>query len=100
MRTTTQRVRWRLVALILLGLVAPASAQQLRILSPSVQPGTEEPEFFTRARQLEEQQRWGEALAVYEEALRDHPKDGALGERHDLAKIHYDLGRRYSDSSF
>jgi carboxyl-terminal processing protease len=53
-----------------------------------------------RARQFESQQRWGEALTVYEEALREHRGDATLTGRHDLAKIHYDLARRYADASF
>ena len=56
--------------------------------------------FLRRAQQLEGEQRWGEALTVYEEALREHPDEPTIGDRHNLAKIHYDLGRRYSDSSF
>jgi carboxyl-terminal processing protease len=50
--------------------------------------------------QLEAQRRWGEALTVYEEALREHPGVPDLEQRFQTAKIHYDLGRRYSDGSF
>ncbi len=37
---------------------------------------------------------------LYEEALRESPADRDLLTRHELAKIHYDLGRRYHDASF
>jgi carboxyl-terminal processing protease len=53
-----------------------------------------------RGQQLEAQRRWGEALTVYEEALREHPGVPDLEQRFQTAKIHYDLGRRYSDNSF
>ncbi len=49
---------------------------------------------------LESEHRWGEALTLYEDALHEHPEDHDLAGRHDLAKIHYDLGRRYGDSGF
>ncbi len=56
--------------------------------------------FLQQATQLEGEQRWGEALSIYEKALREHPEDPTLDRRRALAKIHYDLGRRYGDSSF
>jgi carboxyl-terminal processing protease len=112
MRKITQPGRWILLALWLLGLVAPASAQ-VRIVAPSTQrvaaPSTQRvvapPAFdvdgvLRRATELEAQRRWGEALTVYEEALRDYPDQRTLGARHSVAKIHYDLGRRYNDASF
>jgi carboxyl-terminal processing protease len=49
---------------------------------------------------LESQRRWGEALALYEDEIRKNPNVTQLFERIDLAKIHYDLGRRYADGSF
>src|SRR5271166_5039976 len=45
---------------------------------------------------LESQRRWGEALALYEDEIRKNPNVTQLGDRIDLAKIHYDLGRRYA----
>ena len=50
--------------------------------------------------QFESQRQWGEALAHYEDALREFPSNPSLQERYATAKIHYDLGRRYSDVSF
>jgi carboxyl-terminal processing protease len=49
---------------------------------------------------LEHERRWGEALAHYEEGLRQHPGDLRLEERFATSKLHYDLARRYSDQSF
>ena len=42
----------------------------------------------------------GEALALYEEASRKDPPTPGIDDRLDLARIHYDLGRRCADSSF
>ena len=50
--------------------------------------------------ELESSSRWGEALSHYEEALREHRGNDTLRERHDLAKLHYSLDRRYHDRSF
>lgn len=43
---------------------------------------------------------WGEALTLYQRALKDDPKNQALVTRRAVARIHYDLERRYSDTSF
>ncbi|HEY1784626.1 MAG TPA: S41 family peptidase [Pirellulales bacterium] len=53
-----------------------------------------------RGQKLENEHRWGEAVTLYEEALRENPADHSLATRHELAKIHYDIGRRYHDTSF
>lgn len=93
--------RWFLLALLLvLGLALPAAAQtQVRIV-PAQQSVAEIDGVLQRAEKAENEQRWGEALSIYEEALREFPDHSGLGNRHNLAKIHYDLSRRYSDSSF
>jgi carboxyl-terminal processing protease len=103
-----RRLFWRGSWLLVLGLAFGSSSAhaQLRFLPPGGQPAAEEsaPEsldgLLVRAQKLEAEHRWGEALALYEDALRDHPGEPGLGQRHELAKIHYDLGRRYSDSSY
>ncbi len=100
MRKITQPGRWTLWALWLVWLAVPASAQ-VRILPPQAEAVVGDVQgVLSRAGELEAQRRWGEALTVYEEALRDHPEQPALSSRHDVAKIHYDLGRRYNDASF
>ncbi|HEX4132728.1 MAG TPA: S41 family peptidase [Pirellulales bacterium] len=65
---------------------------------PSVTP--ELPGVLERGQKLETQRRWGEALTLYEEALRNHPHQAALEQRFSTARAHYDLARRYSDNSF
>jgi carboxyl-terminal processing protease len=93
------RELWLLVALAALWLPAPAAAQ----IQPPSAPQLVAADLdlvLRKAEQLESEARWGDALSVYEEALRDFPDDATLGNRLSVAKIHYDLGRRYSDSSF
>ena len=57
-------------------------------------------ELLHRGEQLEQQHRWGEALAHYEAAVRQYPKQSSLHQRFDAARLHYDLERRYADKSF
>lgn len=51
-------------------------------------------------RSLESDGRWGEALGVYQSALKLNPKNELLKTRRAVSRIHYDLDRRYSDASF
>lgn len=90
----------RLLGLFLsLLLVSAAAAQsQIAIRIPTSTPEVET--ILAQGRELETQRRWGEAVSLYEEASRRNPGLTALEDRLDLAKIHYDLGRRYADSSF
>ena len=100
MQNITRPRRWLLSAILLAFLAAPAVAE-VRIVPPGRQISVAELDgVLHRASQLEGERRWGEALTIYEEALRDHPNEPTIGDRHNLAKIHYDLGRRYGDSSF
>ena len=53
-----------------------------------------------RGAKLEEQRRWAEAVTHYEEVLRQHPHRGDISDRLHLVRKHYDLCRRYADSTF
>jgi carboxyl-terminal processing protease len=53
-----------------------------------------------QGQQLESQHRWSEALALYEDGVRQHPGDTDLQRRFDFTRLHYDLCRRYHDNSF
>ena len=87
---------------------APGHAPPLA--PPHVQPSLSPPllpdpssalqELLRRGFQLESEGRWGDALVHYEEALRCYPTDPSLLRRYELARLHYDLVRRYSDRSF
>jgi carboxyl-terminal processing protease len=57
-------------------------------------------DLLVRGRQLELEQRWGDALTHYEDALRQFPADALLQQRFDTARLHYDLQRRYVDRSY
>lgn len=49
---------------------------------------------------LERDGQWGEALSLYQQALKKSPADESLMTRRAVARIHFDLARRYSDTSF
>ena len=49
---------------------------------------------------LEANRQWAEALSFYQQALREYPDDANLRKRQAMARIHYDLHRRYADTSF
>ena len=50
--------------------------------------------------EFESHRQWAEALVHYEDALKEFPSNESLRQRHDTAKLHYDLGRRYNDVSY
>jgi carboxyl-terminal processing protease len=56
--------------------------------------------YLQRGQELEGQRRWGEALAHYEQGLRQYPDANSIEKRFEMARLHYDLGRRYADRSF
>ncbi len=56
--------------------------------------------LLDKGRVLEQQNRWLEALAIYEEALHQHPEVEDVRQRYLLAEIHCDLDRRLADVAF
>lgn len=94
-----------LLAPILLSLIfggaahAQLSRSEPAATTPSM-PANTLSAVLDKGRQLEANSRWGEALSHYEEALREHRGNEALEQRHDLAKLHYSVERRYHDHSF
>ncbi len=56
--------------------------------------------ILEQGQSLEVDGSWGDALAHYEEALRDHPGQHALQQRFDNARLHYSFDRRFGDHSF
>lgn len=87
------------LAVLALLLAVPAAAQLPTTITIS-DPQGEVAELLLRGRQFEQQRRWGEALAHYEEAVRQYPGETSLKRQFDAARLHYDLERRYADSSF
>ena len=55
---------------------------------------------FVEGESLERDGKWADALSLYQTALKKQPNDQSLIQRRSLARIHYDLGRRYGDTSF
>ncbi|MEX2187992.1 MAG: S41 family peptidase [Pirellulales bacterium] len=104
------RLLWSLWVLTVVA-IAPASAQNaaelksapLSVESASVQAAAARDrvqELLREGRQLESGEQWGDALSLYEDALRDFPNDRSLRERHDQSRIQFDVARRYHDESF
>jgi len=85
---------------ILLGLAPCSASAQVVIPAEALAPETAVTQVLQRGQDLETQQRWGEALAHYEGAIRDYPDKPELWDRLTLARMHYDLSRRYEDPSF
>lgn len=57
-------------------------------------------EILGEGAKLETNKQWGEALSLYQQAVRKYPKNRSLQTRRSVARIHYDVQRRYADSSF
>ena len=83
------------LAILLLGI--PAVGQTA---SDIADVGSEAAEILRQGRQLEVKCRWGEALTHYENAVREFPNEASFHRRFNFARLHYDLGRRYSDQTF
>jgi carboxyl-terminal processing protease len=97
-RVPSSGCRAFLAALAILA-VAPAIAQQATTISISARPD-EVADLLRRGDELEAGRRWSEALTHYEDAMRQFPGETSLQRRFDIARLHYDLQRRYADGSF
>jgi carboxyl-terminal processing protease len=101
MQRTARRLSGALLLALLWNLSPAGLHAQIRILGPTTEATADDVSgVLERGHRFESQARWGEAINLYEESLREHPGDQELTRHHDLAKIHYDLGRRYHDTSF
>ena len=76
------------------------AAGQVQIPADAVSGLSDVQRVLQAGKQFEQQQRWGDALMHYEEAIKAHPESSELEQRHTLARIHYNLTRRYHDKSF
>ncbi len=83
------------LALFLAGgaLAAPRDGEPL-IASTEVQ------HILAEGSELESRGQWSDALVLYQDALKAAPGDRQLIQRRSMARLHYDLDRRQSDSSF
>ncbi|NOY28836.1 MAG: PDZ domain-containing protein [Planctomycetes bacterium] len=88
-------------AFAVMPVVAQSSATAEPVtIAPDALPDVSVSGVLEKGLHLESNERWGEALSHYEDALREHTGNDTLRQRHDLAKLHYSLGRRYHDRSF
>jgi len=78
---------------------APLNAQEAATISIITHEDQIEKQL-RQGHQLEIESRWGEALSLYEEALREFPEDDTLLRRFEFSRLHYDVVRRYVDRSF
>ncbi|MEQ1904553.1 MAG: S41 family peptidase [Pirellulaceae bacterium] len=61
---------------------------------------TDAEEIIKQGQQFENQGQWSDALTLYQQALREIPNHPQLSQQRSLARIHFDIERRYADSSF
>ena len=85
-------------SIILTSLTGIWSGHALAIQPPSQPIDVEQ--VLLEGKNLEQQGLWGEALGVYQSALKVAPASETIKTRRAVARIHYDLERRYSDASF
>lgn len=102
-RTTSQQATKNLVTILLTSCIVATialtphshlSAQQAYAASADAQ------QVIDEGLALERELRWGDALSLYQKAIREFPKSAQLQQRRAIARIHFDMDRRYSDTSF
>lgn len=90
----------RVLAIALVLAISSGVAAGETPLAISVPATTPLDEALRRGQALESERRWAEAVAHYEEALRQFPGTRLLKQRFEHARLHYEVGRRYHDRSF
>ena len=102
MRSSRPVLRLLSVAVLLVsGWLLPEHVSgQVRIPPAALAEVAELEEVLRVGSELEQQRRWGEALTHYEKARREFPGRRQLEERLSIARFHYEIARRYVDSSF
>jgi len=73
---------------------------QVRILDTANESDVAIQQILDFGKGLERDRRWSDALTHYEGALRDNPGRPDIQQRLTVSRIHFDLARRYSDSSY
>jgi len=103
LRATTVRIAGICVSSVLAAVIALAPASlPAQVLIPAEALADESgfQRVLEHGHDLEAQQRWGEALSHYEDALRTYPDRRDLRDHLTRARIQLDLGRRYEDRSY
>ena len=101
---THSSARW-MISFILLFVLQPVtlSAQTNENLISSENPIANQQaaaDTIERGKELEKGGQWADALSLYQQAIKTFPNNTKLVEKRTIARIHYDLQRRYSDKSF
>jgi len=86
--------------LIPLLLLAPAALSQVRVPAEALIDTAELNRTLTEGAEHERARRWADALNLYEKAAKTFPAQRALKDRLTIARTHYDVARRMSDSSY
>ena len=110
---TRPTVRQSAIALVLgvvVSFFSSAVWAQAQLAAPTIQPAVQVPgatkaapaiaQVLDQGKELESQRRWAEAYALYDDTNRLNPGQTEVESRLDVAKMHFDVGRRYADSSF
>ncbi len=101
MRSWTSSFRVFALPLLLAACLLPSLAySQVRIPAAALADVAEWESIFHVGDQLEQDHRWGEALSHYEKARKSYPGRQEIEQRLTVARFHYEVARRYADSSF
>jgi carboxyl-terminal processing protease len=89
-----------LMSVLTLLLSSAMAWAQVKIPQAALESPTELTQVYHEGSLMEESGRWGEALSLYEKASKRFPQDPRLKAELSEARLHFDVRRRYSDSSF
>ncbi|MBI82198.1 MAG: peptidase S41 [Planctomycetaceae bacterium] len=99
-----RRTKCRFAVPVLLALFCvaclPLVHAQVRIPNSAFTSVTEFQETLDAGMRLEQNRKWAEALTHYEDALQQFPERSEIEQRLSVSRTHYDLVRRYTDSSY
>lgn len=100
LRSSALRSMFLLAALVAMQANTPLARAQAVELAAPIPVADDLATVFEKGSRLEGERKWAEALSFYEEALRQHPTRIDLQQRVSLSRAHYDVTRRYGDTSF
>jgi carboxyl-terminal processing protease len=78
----------------------PAARAQAKAPAEGVVEEAQLSQVLRVGEQFESERKWGDALTHYEHALKEHPGRRDIQQRLTLARIHYDVERRFTDHSY
>jgi carboxyl-terminal processing protease len=76
-----------------------ASGEQPLVQVPTL-PENDSQSLIDAGLRIEESLQWGDAIHHYESGLRKHAGNATMQQRLLICRLHYDVVRRYQDSSF